>query len=125
MAGALLACAVMAIVPAAGNCLPPSLAHDPAAGEATTGSEPAPAEFDADNPIGAEVGEAGSDEIVCVGDSCQSLPAEPEDPTPATLVPNAGNPPLRFFEPKKHEKKRRKHHGGRRGGPRRAERTTR
>jgi len=78
-------------------------------------------------PVSAEVGEASSEEIVCVGDSCQPLPAEPEDPTPGTLVPNPGNPPLRFFEPRKHGKK---HAGGHRkkhrhGGSHRAERPTR
>jgi hypothetical protein len=34
--------------------------------------------------------------LECAGDACQFLPSEPEDPTPATLVPSAGNPPLRF-----------------------------
>jgi hypothetical protein len=53
--------------------------------------------------------------IPCLGDSCQSLPGEPDDPTPGTLVPNSGNPPLRFFGPKakrKHLKlhKHRRHH---------------
>jgi hypothetical protein len=57
------------------------------------------------------------EEIICVGDSCQSLPAEPEDPTPGTLVPNPGNPPLHIFEPKAKPKHRKKHHRGhRRGG---------
>lgn len=59
---------------------------------------------------------AADEEIICVGDSCQSLPPEPEDPTPGTLVPNPGNPPLRVDEPRKeskHRKKhRKKHHGG-------------
>jgi hypothetical protein len=31
--------------------------------------------------------------IECVGDACQSLPSEPEDPTPGTLVRGSGNPP--------------------------------
>ncbi len=45
--------------------------------------------------------------IPCFGDACQSLPASPEDPTPGTLVPNGGNPPLRFNKPakKKNNKK--------------------
>lgn len=34
--------------------------------------------------------------IECAGDACQFLPSEPEDPQPGTLVPGAGNPPLRF-----------------------------
>jgi hypothetical protein len=34
--------------------------------------------------------------IECVGDACQFLPSEPENPAPATLGPSAGNPPLRF-----------------------------
>jgi hypothetical protein len=48
--------------------------------------------------------------IPCNGDACQSLPAAPEDPTPGTLVPNGGNPPLRF--PKQHHKRhhKKKHH---------------
>lgn len=61
--------------------------------------------------------------IVCVGDACQGLPGEPEDPTPGTLVPNPGNPPLQMFGPKKrkhlphgHRRHRRKHrHKGGRG----------
>jgi hypothetical protein len=48
--------------------------------------------------------------IECEGDACQSLPPEPEDPGPATLLHNPGNPPLHFT--KKHQKKPRhkKHH---------------
>jgi hypothetical protein len=35
--------------------------------------------------------------IPCLGDSCQPLPGEPEDPTPGTLlVKPQGNPPLSF-----------------------------
>ncbi len=97
MAGTLLACAVMAIAPAAASS--------------------------------AEPAEPPSEEIICVGDSCQSLPPEPEDPTPATLVPNSGNPPLRFSEPHKHGKKKKRgkqHHGKHRhGGARRAARSAR
>lgn len=72
-------------------------------------------------------GFVGSQEpIPCLGDSCQSLPGEPDDPTPGTLVQNPGNPALRFFGPKakakrlKLHKHRRHHHkrGGKRGrGP--------
>jgi hypothetical protein len=50
--------------------------------------------------------------IICVGDSCQSLPSEPEDPAPGTLVPNPGNPPLRIFGPKKKPRLHRSHHRG-------------
>jgi hypothetical protein len=66
-----------------------------------------------------------SERIICVGDNCQLLPREPEDPTPGTLVQNPGNPPLRIFGPKRakrhHAKKRRKHrhHRHRAGGARR------
>jgi hypothetical protein len=34
--------------------------------------------------------------IECVGDACQFLPSEPEDPGPGSLVPSPGNPPLRI-----------------------------
>jgi hypothetical protein len=51
------------------------------------------------------------EEPICVGDSCQPLPPEPEDPTPGTLVPNPGNPPLHVYEPKAKGKKHRKNHG--------------
>lgn len=58
------------------------------------------------------------EEPVCVGDSCQPLPPEPEDPTPGTMVPNPGNPPVHVFEPKTKKKHRkgsrqgRQHHRG-------------
>lgn len=64
---------------------------------------------------------SADEEIICVGDSCQSLPPEPEDPTPGTLVPNPGNPPLHISEPKKKKKKakhRHKHRNGHRGAKR-------
>ncbi len=38
--------------------------------------------------------------FVCKGDACQPLPSPPEDPAPATLVPTAGNPPLKIERPK-------------------------
>jgi hypothetical protein len=51
--------------------------------------------------------------IPCIGDACQSLPEAPEDPTPGTLVPNSGNPPLQFNQQptrkKKHKKPHKKH----------------
>jgi hypothetical protein len=46
--------------------------------------------------------------IPCEADACQSLPAAPEDPTPGTLVPNSGNPALRFS--KRHHKHRKRRH---------------
>jgi hypothetical protein len=40
--------------------------------------------------------------IVCEEDSCQPLPSPPEDPSPGTLVPSEGNPPIHFHpEPQK------------------------
>lgn len=33
--------------------------------------------------------------IPCVADACQALPSPPQDPAPGTLVPTAGNPPLK------------------------------
>lgn len=56
--------------------------------------------------------------IPCIADACQSLPEAPEDPTPGTLVPNSGNPPLHFTKlkrkkPKQHHKR---HHNKRGGG---------
>jgi len=48
--------------------------------------------------------------IPCVGDACQPLPSPPDDPSPGTLVPNAGNPPARWFRPgRKHHKHRKRH----------------
>lgn len=56
-----------------------------------------------------------ANKIPCNGDACQSLPEAPEDPTPGTLVPNAGNPPLTIAggtkkKKKHHRKKAKKHH---------------
>jgi hypothetical protein len=48
--------------------------------------------------------------IPCVGDACQVLPPAPEDPTPGTLTPNAGNPQLKIAGEKSGAKKKRKHH---------------
>ncbi len=50
----------------------------------------------------------------CDGDACQVLPEAPEDPSPGTMVPNSGNPPLQIAgetsveKPKKHHKKKSK-----------------
>jgi hypothetical protein len=50
--------------------------------------------------------------IPCEGDACQSLPPEPEDPNPGTIVPGQGNPPLHFHKvgPHKPHRHRRKGH---------------
>jgi hypothetical protein len=65
--------------------------------------------------------------IACIADACQALPSPPDDPTPGTLTPNSGNPPLRYFKqqqgkkhkPKKHHRhKHHKGHGTKRGGGR-------
>lgn len=54
-------------------------------------------------------------EEVCAGDACQSFPLPPQDPTPGTLVPNPGNPPLQILGPRKKRKlKLRRHHHHRR-----------
>ncbi len=86
---------------------------------ATAEVQPPAQEVEAD-AAGAESSvieqEQFSEEVICIGDSCQPLPAEPEDPTPGTLVPSGGNPPLRIFEPRQRPKKHRpKHHRGSRG----------
>jgi hypothetical protein len=50
--------------------------------------------------------------LPCVADACQILPPAPEDPTPGTLVPNAGNPVLKVGGSRAgagKAKKRRKH----------------
>lgn len=55
--------------------------------------------------------------IPCVGDACQPLPGEPEDPTPGTLLAKAqGNPPLNFPEGTGPRRKRCKAGKVRRGG---------
>ncbi len=66
-------------------------------------------------------------EIPCNGDACQSLPEAPEDPTPGTLVPNGGNPPLTIAgggtkKTKKHHKKK---HGGKKKHAGKAKRSLR
>ena len=48
--------------------------------------------------------------IPCVGDDCQSLPGEPDDPTPGTLLQAAGNEPLHFPPAKQQKKHKKKHH---------------
>ncbi|HEX4464936.1 MAG TPA: hypothetical protein VH042_09890 [Solirubrobacterales bacterium] len=44
--------------------------------------------------------------IECVGDACQALPSEPEDPNPLTLLRGPENPSVNFAGKKPH-----KHHG--------------
>jgi hypothetical protein len=46
--------------------------------------------------------------FLCEEDACQPLPSPPDDPTPGTLVPHAGDPPVRFQ--KKHRKKHQRKH---------------
>jgi Tol biopolymer transport system component len=55
--------------------------------------------------------------IPCEEDACQPLPPPPDDPSPGSLVPSTGNPPVHF--PKKkakkhHRKKRHRHSKGHR-----------
>ncbi len=59
----------------------------------------------------------------CIGDACQPLPNPPEDPSPGTLVPNAGNPPVSIVHQKprhrhKHRHRHRKRHHRHRPGKR-------
>jgi hypothetical protein len=60
--------------------------------------------------------------IACEADACQPLPEAPEDPTPGTLVPNAGNPAAHFTtigkQGKKghHKKHHKKKHGAKKKG---------
>jgi len=42
--------------------------------------------------------------FACRGDACQALPSAPEDPTPATLVPTSGNPPLKVEKLGRHRR---------------------
>jgi hypothetical protein len=49
--------------------------------------------------------------IACIGDACQALPSPPEDPTPGTLVPNSGNPPLAIRKEGQKPKKKKPHKG--------------
>jgi hypothetical protein len=48
--------------------------------------------------------------IQCKGDDCQRPPEAPEDPTPGTLVPNSGNPPLHVVGERSKKKKSQKKH---------------
>lgn len=58
--------------------------------------------------------EGASTEIECVGDACQPLPPEPEDPIPGTLGSGPTNPPVKTSagakkKPKKHRRHRHRH----------------
>ncbi len=57
-----------------------------------------------DARVGGGIAEAPAP-FECKGDACQPLPSPPDDPTPATTVPNAGNPPPRYFK-----ERHRRHH---------------
>jgi hypothetical protein len=46
--------------------------------------------------------------IPCEEDACQPLPPPPDDPSPGTLAPSTGNPPVHFPKGKKKAKKHRK-----------------
>ncbi|MET0557266.1 MAG: hypothetical protein ABW065_01150 [Solirubrobacterales bacterium] len=46
--------------------------------------------------------------IPCEEDACQPLPPPPDDPSPGSLVPSTGNPPVHFPRAKKAKKHRRK-----------------
>lgn len=52
--------------------------------------------------------------IPCEEDACQSLPSPPIDPSPGTLVPSSGNPPVRFPKAKKAKGKSKKAKAGKR-----------
>lgn len=48
--------------------------------------------------------------IPCIGDACQAIPGQPDDPALATTVPRVGgNPPLTITGKKKHRAKKRHH----------------
>jgi hypothetical protein len=83
-------------------------------GESLVGIDP-PGSIDAyDARVLGGFAEA-SKPIPCIADACQGLPGSPEDPTPGTLVPNPGNPPLRFFSPKSHKHLKKLHPGRHKG----------
>ncbi len=73
-------------------------------GESSLGLDPGSIDV-YDAKVGGGLPEAGKP-FVCLADACQALPSPPDDPTPGTLVPNSGNPPLQVVK-HKHKKKRR------------------
>jgi hypothetical protein len=54
--------------------------------------------------------------IPCEEDACQPLPSPPSDPSPGTIAPGSGNPPVHFPKSgkKRHARKRHHHRHGRR-----------
>jgi hypothetical protein len=48
--------------------------------------------------------------IPCEEDACQGLPSPPDDPTPGTLVPSTGNPPVHFPKTQRKKPRHRKRH---------------
>jgi hypothetical protein len=70
------------------------------------------------DPGGADIYDAregggfpvAAEPLACAGDSCQSLPPEPEDPSPGTLVRGSANPPPHVPKPKKKKHHKKKHH---------------
>jgi hypothetical protein len=86
-------------------------------GESSVASDPGSIDV-YDAKVGGGVAEPAK-AFTCLGDACQALPSPPDDPTPGTLVPNAGNPPLQVKKqkPRRHKRKHRKHkHHPRRAG---------
>ncbi|HSS33125.1 MAG TPA: hypothetical protein VLL27_07580 [Solirubrobacterales bacterium] len=87
-------------------------------GDSLVGADPG--SIDAyDARVGGGFAEPGSP-FRCLGDACQPLPNAPEDPTPGTIIPSSGNPPLKIVREKprhprhRHHHHRKHHRGGRR-----------
>jgi hypothetical protein len=80
--------------------------------ESSVGADPGSIDL-YDARVGGGLPEA-AEPFVCLGDACQALPSPPDDPTPGTLVPNAGNPPPHLKKPKHHKKRRHHHHKSKR-----------
>ncbi|HYJ21226.1 MAG TPA: hypothetical protein VEW07_04285 [Solirubrobacterales bacterium] len=59
--------------------------------------------------------------IPCIGDACQALPGEPEDPTPGTIFPGRANPPVSYAGAKK-KKAAKKKAAKKKNGRKRAQR---
>lgn len=85
-------------------------------GDSLVGADPGSIDV-YDYRIGGGFSEPGTP-FVCKGDACQPLPSSPEDPTPGTLVPNSGNPPLTIEKLKKKKRHRHRRHHHRRWGHR-------
>jgi len=76
--------------------------------ESLVGADPGSADL-YDARVGGGFPEAPAP-IPCIADACQALPSAPEDPRPGSLVPNAGNPPLRIEREKARHRRKRAHH---------------